>query len=501
MQNGALWPMPVTLDVDESFVSQLKPGETILLVNSENTPLARMTVSSNWKPDKTVEAEQVFGTTDRLHPAVDYLFNEAGAWYLGGKLAALNPLVHYDFIEYRHTPAQLKQLFQLYGWSRVVAFQTRNPVHRAHFELTRRAAKAANAALLIHPVVGMTKPGDIDGVTRVKCYEQILTQYPVEQPVMLSLLPLAMRMGGPREAIWHAIIRKNYGATHFIVGRDHAGPGVNGQGQPFYDPFAAQQQLACLADELGLEIMAFPEVVHVREKATFLTTDELTSTDTVENISGTDLRNRLEKRLDIPDWFSFPEVIKTLQNAYPQKQQQGFTLFFTGLSGAGKSTLAKAVQARILEANQRAVTLLDGDEVRKQLSSGLGFSKADRDANIQRLGFVAGEITRHKGIVIIAAIAPYAAARQSVRSLVSTCGGFIEVYVATSVEVCKGRDVKGLYHKAEQGLITGFTGVNDPYEPPENAEVIIDTAQDSVSEAVNKILSVIEEMGFSWRNG
>ncbi len=493
--DGSLWPMPITLDVPESFASRLKAGEQIILADDENLPLALLTVSSSWQPDKNHEAKMVFGTSDLKHPAVQYLHEQAGSWYLGGTITALSPIMHHDFTEYRHTPAQLKQLFKLYGWTKIIGFQTRNPIHRAHYELTLRAAEAVNAQLLIHPVVGMTKPGDVDHVTRVKCYEQVIKKYP-HQRAMLSLLPLAMRMGGPREAVWHAIIRKNYGVTHFIIGRDHAGPGMNSQGELFYDPLAAQQLALEHAAEIGIEILPFPAIVYVKEKATFLAINEVNPEDTIEDISGTDLRRRLENQLDIPDWFSFPEVIQTLRTAYPPRSQQGFTLFFTGLSGSGKSTLAKAILAKLLETESQRVTLLDGDVIRKNLSSELGFSKADRDTNIQRIGFVAAEITKHRGIALCAAIAPYEAMRQSIRKLISEHGGFIEIYVSTPISVCKQRDIKGLYHKAEQGLITGFTGVNDPYEQPIDPDITIDTSTTSITQAIELILSTIENMGF-----
>lgn len=496
LTDNSLWPIPITLDVSDEFAAQCNLDDLIILVDEENTPLASLNVGSMWQPDKHYEAEQVFGTTDRLHPGVDYLYSEAGSWYMGGKVTALSAPAHYDFHEYRHTPAELKQLFKLYGWSRILAFQTRNPIHKAHFELTERAARKANANLLIHPVVGMTKPGDIEYILRVKCYEHVIKRYPSTQHAMLSLLPLAMRMGGPREAVWHAIIRKNYGATHFIVGRDHAGPGLNSQNQAFYDPYAAQTLLLAHADEIELEVMAFPAIVYVKQKDAFLSTDELGADDIVENISGTALRKALQHRSILPDWFSFPEVIQTLQKAYPPKNEQGFTLFFTGLSGSGKSTLAKAVQAKLLEANVRTVTLLDGDVVRKNLSAGLGFSKKDRDINVKRLGYVASEITKHRGIAICAAIAPYAEARSVVRAQVEQYGGFIEIHVATPFDVCKERDIKGLYQQAEEGLITGFTGVDDPYEAPDQPELVIDTSNTSISEALQLIFNRLKQLGF-----
>ena len=497
LSDGTLWPIPIRLDVPEQFAIHLQLGEQIIVTDDENTPLALLTISSMWQPDKEREARCVFGTNDKKHPAVQFLHEQAGSWYLGGEITKIADLVHYDFIEYRHTPAQLKALFKRYEWSKIIAFQTRNPIHRAHYELTLRAAESVDAQLLIHPVVGMTKPGDVDPVARIKCYEQVLEKYP-GQRAMLSLLPLGMRMAGPREAIWHAIIRKNYGATHFIVGRDHAGPGLNSQGHSFYEPYAAQNLLLEHAAEIGIEILAFPAIVYSQEKAKFLAITEIDAEDTINDISGTDLRHRLENRLPIPDWFSFPEVLNVLQNAYPPRHQQGYTLFFTGLSGAGKSTLAKAVLAKLRESSHRNVTLLDGDIIRKNLSSELGFSKADRNTNIQRVGFVAAEITKHKGIAICAAIAPYAAMRQSVREMVSHQGGFIEVYVSTPISVCKQRDIKGLYKKAELGLISGFTGVNDPYEEPINPELVINTSTIGITEAVQFILTTIDKHGFSW---
>lgn len=493
--NGTLWPIPITLDVPEQFASQLLPNEKIILTNDENTPLAILTVSSKWLANKEDEARLVFATTDKKHPGVQYLFEQAKAWYLGGKLTQISLPVHHDFVQYRHTPAQLKQLFKIYGWSKIVAFQTRNPIHRAHFELTQRAANSINAHLLIHPVVGLTKPGDVDPVVRVQCYEKVLEKYP-KQSAMLSLLPLAMRMAGPREALWHALIRKNYGVTHFIVGRDHAGPGLNSQGTPFYDPFAAQSLLKKYSQELHIEIINFPAVVYVKEKGAFLTLDETTPDDTIEDISGTDLRQRLEHQLDIPDWFSFRDIIKILQKSYPPKHKQGYTLFFTGLSGAGKSTLAKAVLAKLVESNERKVTLLDGDVMRQNLSSELGFSKTDRDTHIKRMGYVASEITKHQGIAICAAIAPYLSTRQFVREIIAQHGGFIEIHVSTPIDVCKQRDIKGLYKKAELGLITEFTGVSDPYQEPTNAELVIDTSILSVANAVERIITTIEQLGF-----
>lgn len=496
LADGTLSPIPITLDVSESFANKVQLGEQVVLTDDENTPLALLTINSKWQPDIDEEALSIFGCIDKKHPGVNYLYTVAGPYYLGGHVTALSPITHCDFIQYRHTPTQLQQLFKQYGWSKIIAFQTRNPIHRAHYELMQRASKEINGHVLIHPVVGMTRSGDIDYVTRVHCYEAVLNEFPLRRAA-LSLLPLAMRMAGPREALWHAIIRKNFGVTHCIIGRDHAGPGLNSDGYPFYDPYAAQTLVNQHKSEIGIEIISFSAMVYVKEKAIFCTVDELNPNDTIKDLSGTELRRRLEKRLTIPDWFTFPRVVKILQQAYPPKHQQGFTLFFTGLSGAGKSTIAKAFMSYLQStSNQRKMTLLDGDIVRYHLSDGLGFSKADRDTHISRIGYVASEITKHGGIAICAAIAPYTATRQQVRVAVSQFGGFIEVYIATPLEVCKERDVKGLYRKAEQGLIQHVSGVDDPYEVPINPDIKIDTSTTTIHDAVQEILSTLISHGY-----
>ncbi|MEO1576494.1 MAG: bifunctional sulfate adenylyltransferase/adenylylsulfate kinase, partial [Pseudomonadota bacterium] len=375
------------------------------------------------------------------------------------------------------------------------AFQTRNPMHRAHQELTFRAAKQVEANLLIQPVVGMTKPGDIDHFTRVRCYEHVLEQYP-EQTTQLSLLNLAMRMGGPREALWHAIIRKNYGCTHFIVGRDHAGPGNDSQGNPFYGPYEAQDLFREHEEELDITMVPFKMMVYVENKAEYMPADDTGPTDKVLNLSGTEFRRRLREGLEIPEWFSYPKVVAELRRSHPPKHQQGFTVFFTGLSGSGKSTVANALMVKLLEEGSRPVTLLDGDVVRKNLSSELTFSKEHRDLNIQRIGYVASEITKNGGIAICAPIAPYSATRQQVRETIEPLGGFIETHVATPIEVCEQRDRKGLYAKARAGLIKGFTGIDDPYEAPTNAEVVIDTGELTPDLAAHRILITLEKLGY-----
>ncbi|MFQ5635096.1 MAG: bifunctional sulfate adenylyltransferase/adenylylsulfate kinase [Gammaproteobacteria bacterium] len=495
LPDGTLWPMPITLDVSEAFAESLEEGQTIALRDKEGVLVATMDVSDNWRPDKAAEAREVFGTEDELHPAVNYLNNIAGPVYLGGKLRGVEAPGHYDFRGLRDTPAEMRARFRKLGWRKVVAFQTRNPMHRAHQELTFRAAKENEANLLIHPVVGMTKPGDIDHYTRVRCYEKLLDEYP-EQTTELSLLNLAMRMGGPREALWHAIIRKNYGCTHFIVGRDHAGPGNDSRGQPFYGPYDAQEMMQEHAEELGITMVPFQLMVYVEERAEYLPIDETTDDQTVLNISGTEFRRRLQEGLEIPAWFSYPKVVEELRKSYPPRHKQGVTIFFTGLSGSGKSTIANALLVKLLEFGDRPVTLLDGDHVRKNLSSELGFSKEHRDLNIQRIGYVASEINKNGGIAICAPIAPYAATRRIVREQNEAYGGFVEVHVATSVEVCEQRDRKGLYAKARAGIIKEFTGISDPYEAPENPEVRIDTQDLSPDLAAHRILVKLESMGF-----
>jgi sulfate adenylyltransferase len=380
------------------------------------------------------------------------------------------------------------------GWRRVVAFQTRNPLHRAHQELTFRAAREAQANLLIHPVVGMTKPGDIDHFTRVRCYEAVLDKYPTSTTHM-SLLNLAMRMAGPREALWHALIRRNHGCTHFIVGRDHAGPGKNSAGDDFYGPYDAQDMVTEYADEIGLEMVPFKHMVYVQERAEYQPADEVAEGATVLNISGTELRRRLQEGLDIPEWFSFPEVVTELRKTKPARSKQGFTVFFTGLSGSGKSTIANALMVKLMELGGRPVTLLDGDVVRKHLSSELGFSKEHRDINIQRIGYVASEITKNGGIAICAPIAPYTATRRTVREMIEEYGAFIEVHVATSVEECERRDRKGLYKLAREGKIKEFTGISDPYEVPEKAELVVDTINVAPDDCAHDVMLKLESMG------
>lgn len=492
--DGTLWPIPITLDVSEKFAAGVEPGQDIALRDQEGVILAILSITDKWVPNKANEALKVFGANDPAHPAVNYLHNVAGPVYLGGPVTGIQQPVHYDFKARRDTPNELRAYFRKLGWRRVVAFQTRNPLHRAHQELTFRAAREAQANLLIHPVVGMTRPGDVDHFTRVRCYEAVLDQYPAST-THLSLLNLAMRMAGPREALWHAIIRRNHGLTHFIVGRDHAGPGKNSQGQDFYGPYDAQTLVAAHQAEIGIEMVDFKQMVYVQEKAQYYPVDEVPEGSTVLDISGTELRRRLREGLEIPDWFSFPQVVAELRRTSPARSRQGFTVFFTGLSGSGKSTIANALMVKLMEMGGRPVTLLDGDVVRKHLSSELGFSREHRDINIKRIGYVASEITKNGGIAICAPIAPYAATRRAVREMIEQYGAFIEVHVATAIEECERRDRKGLYKLAREGKIKEFTGISDPYEAPVTPELRLDTESVEVDHCAHQVILKLEQMG------
>jgi len=494
LADGTLWPMPITLDVTEKFAEAVEPGQDIALRDLEGVILAILSVSDKWTPDKAREAEKVFGADDSAHPAVNYLHNTAGDIYLGGAITGLQPPVHYDFRARRDTPNELRAYFRKVGWRKVVAFQTRNPLHRAHQELTFRAAREAQANLLIHPVVGMTKPGDIDHFTRVRCYEAVLDQYPSSTTTM-SLLNLAMRMAGPREAVWHGLIRKNHGCSHFIVGRDHAGPGKNSAGKNFYGPYDAQTLFAEHQAEMGIEMVDFKQMVYVQERTQYEPRDEVGDGVTILDISGTELRRRLAEGLEIPEWFSFPQVVTELRRTRPARVNQGFTVFFTGFSGSGKSTIANALMVKLMEMGGRPVTLLDGDLVRKNLSSELGFSKAHRDLNIRRIGYVASEITKNGGIAICAPIAPYATTRRAVREDVEAFGAFVEVHVATSIEECERRDRKGLYKLAREGTLKAFTGISDPYNVPESPEIRIETENADVDHCAHQVILKLENMG------
>jgi len=495
LKDRSLWPIPITLDVAEDFAGTIKNEEKITLRDQEGFALAVLTISDIWQPDLEEEASAVYGTTDITHPAVNYLLNIGNKVYVGGSLECISLPHHYDYQGNRHTPEELQSLFLEKGWDKIVAFQTRNPLHRAHVEMTMRASEDLNANLLIHPVVGMTKPGDVDHYTRVRCYQHVLKKYP-ENSAMISLLPLAMRMGGPREALWHALIRKNYGCTHIIVGRDHAGPGNDKDGNPFYGPYDAQELLLKYESEIGIEMVPFKFMVYLPHEDRYEAIDEIEKGTEFKTISGTELRQLLDDGKGIPDWFSYKEVAQELEESRPPLTERGLTLFFTGLSGSGKSTLAKGLLVKLLEEGSRPVTLLDGDIVRTHLSSELGFSKEHRSLNVQRIGFVASEITKNGGIAICAPIAPYEADRRVNRDLISSLGGFIEIHVNTPLEKCEERDVKGLYELARKGVIKEFTGISDPYEAPTDAEIVVNSSGIPPEELVDQIYFRIKEMGY-----
>lgn len=491
LADGTLWPMPITLDVSEDAAASLSIGQDVVLRDVQGTALAVLTLSGIFCPDKAREALQVYGTLDRQHPGVGDLLGR-GEVCLGGRLRGLQRPAHHDFTDLRASPRAMRAWLVDRGWERIVAFQTRNPLHRAHVELTRRAMEAVGGRLLLHPVVGRTRDGDIDTYTRVRCYRALVAHYPPDA-VKLSVLPLAMRMAGPREALWHAIIRKNFGANFFIVGRDHSGPGKDASGRPFYEPLAAQALVKAHADELGMAVIPFAPMVYSPGRQAYVSTEELHPGEAVSDVSGTELRKHLRDGSPIPEWFTYPEVEAILRQRFPRPEDRGCAIFFTGLSGAGKSTIAQALMAAILENTGRQVSMLDGDEVRKTLSAGLGFSRADRSANILRIAYVASEVVRHGGIAICAPIAPYAEDRAAARALVEAHGDFVEVHVSTSLEICEARDTKGLYAQARSGVLKHFTGISDPYEVPEAPDLTLDGAEQTPASLAARIVGLLRE--------
>jgi len=492
LAGGVVFPIPVTLPVEPG--PAIVPGQDIALRDSKNNLLAVMTIEEAYEWDRSELAQKVYGTTDPKHPIVAEMARW-GSVNISGRLRVVQLPRRIDFQELRLTPAQVRERISGFGVQNVVAFQTRNPLHRVHEELTKRAAREVNGALLLHPSVGMTKPGDVDHITRVRSYKALTENYYVPGSVLLSLLPLAMRMGGPREALWHAIIRRNYGANNFIVGRDHAGPGNDSSGKPFYGPYDAHQLVSKFESEIGVKMVPFKELLYIPDEDRYEEVDRIAPGTKTANISGTQVRtDYLAKGRLLPAWFTRPEVAVVLQDTYPPRHKQGVCLWFTGLSGSGKSTTAEIVTARLMEVG-RQVTELDGDVVRTHLSKGLGFSKEDRDTNIRRIGYVATEIVRHGGLVICAAVSPYRAHRNDVRAMVGA-ENFVEIFVDTSLDVCEGRDVKGMYAKARRGEIKGFTGIDDPYEAPESPELTLDTVRFSAEENALRVVDYLVEKGF-----
>jgi len=489
---GQLCPLPITLPVEASPALHL--DRDIALRDSKNDLLAVMTLEEIYPWELADVAQQVFGTLDERHPLVAEM-HRWGPLHLAGRLQVVQLPKHYDFQELRLTPAQTRARLETFGYANVVAFQTRNPLHRVHEELTKRAAHAVDGVLLLHPVVGLTKPGDVDHYTRVRAYKALAAGYYDPNRILLALLPLAMRMAGPREALWHALIRRNHGANYFIVGRDHAGPGNDATGKPFYGPYDAQDLLQRYSAELGVQMVPFHELLYLPDEARYEEVSRIPATARTAAISGTQVREQyLNQGRLLPEWFTRPEVAEILAETYPPRHRQGICIWLTGLSGAGKSTTADVLTVLLLE-HGRQVTVLDGDAVRTQLSQGLGYSKADRDTNIHRIGFVATEIVRHGGVVICAAVSPYRAARHDVRTMVGT-DHFVEVFVDTPLEVCEARDTKGMYAKARRGEIKGFTGIDDPYETPETPEIRLDTVTHTPEENARRILQHLLQQGF-----
>jgi len=497
LTDGTLWPIPVVLDITKEFAATLKTGQKIALRDGEGFMPAIMTIEDIWEIDKKREAECVYGTTSPEHPGVQYLYEQVGDVYIGGRVEGIESPIHHDFENLWDSPRELRALFKKMGWRRVVAFQTSKPMHRVQRDIVLQAAKDIQGHVLLHPAVGMTKPGDMQYYARVHCYQAVKNYFPHNLSV-LSLLPIAMRMAGPREALWHVLIHQNFGCSHIIIGPKHAYPPYcEKRDVQFYTRDEARNFVLGYQDELQIKVVPVETKHYVPEQKKYLSLSEIKDKD-MEHIEYTDaqLKEALINNREIPDWVSFPEVVRELCRVFPPRSQQGFTLFFTGLSGAGKSTLAKIVYAKLVESGGRPVTLLDGDVVRLNLSSELGFSKEHRDLNVKRIGFVASEITKNRGIAICAPIAPYANSRRTVREMIEQHGSFIEIHVATPLETCESRDRKGLYAKARQGLIPEFTGISDPYEVPAEAEISIDTSDYSPMEAAQEIYLYLLREGF-----
>ena len=496
LPGGELWPIPVTLDVKRELAERIGPGMRVALRDQEGLVLAVLDVSGIWEPDKRIEAQQVYGTTSARHPGVRHLYERIGVVYVGGRVSGIRLPTHYDHQELRHSPRELGRFFDRLGWRRIVAFHTSRPMHKRERELTLHAAREVRGHLLLHPVAGVTMHHDLGHFARIKCYQEILRHYP-QQLAALSLLPLATRGAGPREALWHAIIRRNYGCTDFIVESGHATPAQPVGAEELYSSRAAQDLAREHERELGISIFPAGRLGYSPGARRYVPVGNggVPEDETVP-FGDADLAARISHEEEVPDWFTYPEVIERLRAVYPAPREQGITLFFTGLSGSGKSTLAKIMYGKFIEEGRRSVTLLDGDIVRHHLSSELGFSKAHRDINVRRIGFVASEITKNRGVAICAPIAPYAGTRRDVREMVEAHGAMVEIYVCTPLEVCEARDRKGLYARARRGIIPEFTGISDPYEVPEHPEITIDTTDLTPMQAAQEIFLYLFAKGY-----
>jgi sulfate adenylyltransferase len=483
LADGNLWPVPVTLGVNEAFAGKIAPGQAVALRDQEGVLLAVLHVEDIWQPDLAAEAQDLYGTVDTSHPRVAALLNGHPV-YMGGRIEGIEPLAHYNFTALRLSPRELREQFAKRGWVSVAAFHTAEPLHIAQIRLSLLAARELGVNLLLHPIVEEEK----DYHYRVRCYLAVLHHYPA-QITLLNLLSMPTRGGGLRAVLWHAIVRRNFGCSHMLwqAGTEY-GYGISDA--------AMQDVMSYYGAELGITPVRKEPLAYIEERADYVPVSQVPAGMRALTMDQAELQRRLHDDLEIPAWFTYPEVVRELRIHYPSLSKQGFTLFFTGLSGSGKSTIAKAVQARLLELGGRPVTLLDGDVVRKNLSSELGFSREHRNLNIHRIGFVAAEITKNGGIAICAPIAPYTEVRREVRQMISHHGGFIEVHVATSLEVCEARDRKGLYAKARAGIIKEFTGISDPYEIPQNPELRIDTDGLTVEEAAQRVFLYLEQQGF-----
>ncbi|MFK5951132.1 MAG: bifunctional sulfate adenylyltransferase/adenylylsulfate kinase [Methylococcales bacterium] len=497
LENGLLWSLPITLDISQQQLDAFDGSTQIGLCDHEGFMLAVMDIQSTWKADKKAEANNIYLTNDTEHPGVNYLFNEVKEYYIGGEVTGMQLPTHYDFESIRYTPEELRSEFKKMGWDKVVAFHTSKPMHKVHYDITTSAAKLVGANLLIQPLSGVGKPGDMAYYSRVHCYQAIMSHYP-NYLAALSLIPQAMRMAGPREALHNMIVRQNYGCSHFMVGPEHASPpGVRSGSRRFYERYSAQKLVEKYQDKLDIKMLPIEEMGYSEEKAKYISckTAQVEKIET-HNFTDKDFNQALEHDEPIPHWYSYPEVITELSKVRLPRKQKGLTLFFTGLSGSGKSTLAKLIYAKFIEQGDRPVTLLDGDVVRQNLSSELTFSKEHRDINVRRIGYVASEITKNRGVAICAPIAPYEKTREAVRDGIEEHGAFIEIHVATPLETCESRDRKGMYAKARKGIIKQFTGISDPYEEPVNPEIKIDTTGTTPVECAQKIMLYLFKEGY-----